>query len=172
MFDLNQALAAWLTATLTGYSLAIWNIVIPLAGGPGSPLWRWVLVEQGLFLLGVLFAAWWTRMVLGVGRTHRTLSHWGAAAVCACGFSLSWGWYNLTASHAIALGVHPQCGWEWNFFSWGLPFLLAGSLFPGAPFLVTFGVSLAFGALAILALGRLWAGVPGLSRSQRRGVDD
>lgn len=166
MFDLNAALASWLAATLTAYSLAIWGAVLPLAGGAESPLWRWVLVEQGLFVLGVFVAAWFIRMTLGVGRTPRSAEHWAAAAVFAAGFSFLWGWYNLTVSYAIELGAHPRHGWEWNFFSWGLPLLAAGAVAPGAGFLLKFGLALALGAGALLGLGGLWSALPAPRRAR------
>ena len=162
MFDLNAALSAWLTATLTTFSLAIWTLVPPLAGGPEGPLWRWVLVEQGLFVLWLFIAGWWTRMVLGLAGTRRNTQHWGTAAVFACVFSLAWSWYGVTAAHAMALGLHPRYGWEWTFFTWGAPLLIAGGIFPAAGFLVHLGIALGIGAGAILALGRLWAHLPGL----------
>lgn len=167
MFDPTAALSAWLAATLTGLSLAIWAAVLPLAGGPDSPLWRWVLVEVGLFVVWLFLGAWWTRMVLGLGTVRRTPQHWGAAAVFACGFSLGWNWYHLTATHAITLGAHPTYGWEWMFFTWGLPMLVAGTVLPGASLLVKLGAAMGLAALVVLVMGRVWAGLPGL-RSRRR----
>ncbi len=156
-YDLNAALSAWLAATLTAYSLGIWSMVVPLAGGPDAPLWRWVLVEEGLFVLWLFLSAWWVRLLLGPGRARRTPQHWGSAAVFACILSLLCIWYSLTATQAIALGVHPRQGWEWVFFTWGLPMLLAGSIIPGSPFLAQFGLALGIGAGTVLLLGRVWA---------------
>ncbi len=161
MFDLNHALTVWLANTLTGFSLGVWSAVVSLADGPGSPIWRWVLVEQGLFTISLVFAVWWLRMVLGVGKMSRTPQHWGTAAVFACTFSFLFDWYHLTATTAIALGLHPTYGWEWNFFTWGLPMLLVGILMPAASFVVQLGISVAIGAFALLALGALWAALPG-----------
>ena len=160
-FDLNQALAVWLTNTLTGYSLAVWGAVSSMAGGPSAPVWRWVLVEQGLFVLAMVCSVWWVRMMLGVGGTRRTPQHWGAAAVFASVFSLLWIWYHLTAAHAISLGLHPTHGWEWGFFTWGLPTLLVGVLLPGAAFLTQLGIAVGLGAFGILLVGGLWASFPG-----------
>ena len=161
MFDLNAALAAWLAGLLKGYSLGLWGIVVSLAGGLQAPLWRWVLVEEGLFVFLLAFGSWWVRMVLGLGNTVRTPEHWGTAAVFASGFSLLWSWYGLVASQAIHLGVHPLYGWEWPFFTWGLPLLAAGSLLPTQGLLPQFGAALVMGALSFLLLGRLWAAARG-----------
>lgn len=164
MYDPSRMLADWLAAVLHGYSTTLWNMVSPLAGGPEGPLWRWVVVEQGLFLLLLFLGAWWVRMVVGIGRIKRTTQHWGTAAVFACGFSLLWNWYGLVASQAIQLGLHPRYGWEWTFFTWGLPYLVASGVFPALAFLAQFGVALALGALGLVIGGRIWAGAPGPSR--------
>jgi len=126
--DLNGALAAALLGMLTNLSLAIYSTVIPLAGGRDAPLWRWFLVEQGLF-----------------------------AAVAAVGFGLLWNWYGLTAAHAIELGLRPYAGWEMTFFTWGLPLLAAGLVFPAAGLMNQLGVAMAEVAAVVLVCARMWA---------------
>ena len=168
LFDLNLALTVWLTNTLTGLSVGVWSAVVSLADGPGSPVWRWVLVEQGFFTISVVFAAWWLRIVLGVGKVRRTPQHWGTAAVFASMFSFLLDWYHLTATTAIALGLHPTYGWEWNFFTWGLPMLLVQIVMPTVSFVVQLGISVALGAFALLVLGALWAALPGPNRRATR----
>ena len=133
------------------------GIASGLAGGPQAPLWRWVLVEEGLFLLLLLVGAWWVRIVLGLGRMRRTPQHYGTA-VFACGFSLLWCWYGLMVTAAMAAGLHPRQRWAWSFFTWGLPFTVAAGALPSAGLVIQLGTAIALGALALLDLGRLWAG--------------
>lgn len=167
MYEPSQPFALWLAAVLQAYSGVVWDIVPRLAGGPQGPPWRWALVELALFG-GLLFVgAWWVRMLIGVGRYARAPQHWGTAAVFACGFSLLWNWYGLVASQMMQIGLHPTEGWEWTFLTWGLPFMVAGAAFSGAPFLGKLGVALALGTVALLALGRWWAGGRGLPRRRR-----
>jgi hypothetical protein len=154
--DLNGALAAALLSMLTNLSLAIYSTVIPLAGGRDAPLWRWLLVEQGLFALFLFVAVWFTRLVLGLRRT----ANWGAAAVVAVVFGLLWNWYGLTAAHAIEVGLHPYAGWELTFFTWGLPLLAAGLVFPTAGLMNQLGVGMAEVAGAVLFCARMWAVAP------------
>ncbi len=161
-------LAEWLEAILTAYSLGMWGIVFPLAGGPNGPLWRWVLVEEGIFILFVFLAMWWTHMVLGLGNTGRTPQHWGTAAVFACCFSLLWCWYSLVATYAIGQGLHPNDGWEWLYFTWGLPMLLSGAILPGDQLVPQLGLALPIGTVLILLLGRAWPD-GGRGRSSRGG---
>ena len=161
MLDLAAALGAWFGEALKAYSLTMWKTVAFWAGGAEGPLWRWALVEQGLFLLLLIVGSWWIRMVIGVGRLRQTPQHWGAAAVFACGFSLLWNWYSFVASQAIVQGLHPQYGWEWTFFTWGLPLLVASALLPAASLLMQLGVALAIGVVVLLLLGRSWAAAPG-----------
>lgn len=131
-----------------------------------------MLVEQGLFTISLVFAVWCLRMVLGVGKMRRTPHHWGTAAVFACAFSFLLNWYHLTATTAIAVGLHPTYGWEWNFSTWGLPMLLVQISMPAASFVAQLGISVALGAFALLALGALWAALPGpRPRVAREGPD-
>jgi len=48
-----------------------------------------------------------------------------------------------------------------TFSTWGAPLLGAGILLPQAGFLFHLGIALGLGAVAILALGRFWASLPG-----------
>ena len=153
---LNAALAGWLQASLTAFSLAVYGGVIPLAGGRDAPLWRWVLVEEGLFVVFLFLGVWLTRIVLGGRRTQ----NWGAAAVFAAGFGLLWNWYSLTASQAIELGAHPYQGWEWTFFTWGMPLLLASVALPGVGFVGQLGVAMGLAAVAVIALAGVWLSLP------------
>ena len=147
-----------LAAALTAFSLGIWRAVVSLAGGSSGPLWRWVLVEEGLFLLLLFIGAWWVRIVLGLGKMVRTPQHYGTAAVFASVFSLLWCWYGLMVVPAMDAGLHPLEGWEWPFLTWGLPFALASWLLPAAGLLVQLGFAIGLGALALMVLGRAWAG--------------
>lgn len=154
-----DALAGGLAAALSAWSLGVWATVIPLAGGPHGPVWRWVLVEEGLFLLLLAVGSWWVRVTLGLGQLRRTPQHYGVASVFATIFSLLWCWYGLTLTAAMAAGMHPIAGWEWAFFTWGLPMTLAAAIVaPGAGLVVHLGVALTLGAAALMALGRVWAG--------------
>lgn len=150
---LNAALAAWLQGLLTALSLAVYMGVVPLAGGADGPLWRWVLVEEGLFAVFLLVSTWLTRVVLGVGRT----TNWGAAAVVACGLGLVWNWYSLTSSYAVSTGLHPYQGWEWSFFTWGAPLLVAGPFSQSAGFVVHLGCAMAVATGVLLVLARAWS---------------
>ena len=116
-------------------------------------------MEQGLFLLLLSSSVWWIRAVLGRGLGRERPHRWGSAVMIATALSLLWNWYALLASQAILLGLHPQNGWEWTFYTWGFPLLVAGGLLPGIPFLAQLGFALGFGAILLLDLGRVWAWV-------------
>lgn len=154
--DLNALLAGWLAAFLTRLSLAIYSLVVPLAGGREGPLWRWVLVEQGLFVVFLVAAVWWVRLLA----LNRRLSGLGTAAVFAVGFSLVWNWYGVTAAHAIEMGMRPFFGWEWTFLTWGLPFSVAWTLVPAGGFIPQFGLGIALGTAVLLAAGLGWRLLP------------
>lgn len=165
--DLNAALAAWLTGALTNLSLAVYGVVPPLAGGAEGPVWRWVLVELGLFALFLLIAVWWVRIFV----MARSRSGLGAGAVLAVVLGLVWNWYSVTAIHAVEQGIRPVAGWEWVFLTWGLPLTLAGVVAPTAGFVAQLGLAMAVAAVALLLVALLWVATPnpwGGAPSRRR----
>jgi len=171
MFD-PLGLSEWLVEALKALSISIWGLVVPLAGGSDGPLWRWALVELGLFSLLLFGGSLWIAAVLGAGRVRRTPQRSGSAAVFAAVLSFVWNWYAVAGSQAIVLGLHPQEGWERMFFSWGLPMLMAGNIIPAAGFTLHFGIGLVLGAAILFDLGRLWAWANGrwLRSRQREAV--
>ncbi len=154
--DLNAALAAWLTGALTNLSLVIYAGVVPLAGGADGPVWRWVVVELGLFALFLLIAVWWIRLFV-MGRRRSGL---GVGAVLSVVLGLVWNWYGVTAFHAVEQGVRPLAGWEWTFLTWGLPLTVAGVVLPTAGFITQLGLAMAQAAVALLLGALLWANTP------------
>ena len=147
----------WVAEALRALSISIWSLVVPLAGGSNGPLWRWALVEIGLFSLLLFGGSLWVATVLGAGRVARTPQRWGSAAVFACLLSFVWNWYAVLGSQAVVLGMRPQEGWEQLFLTWGLPLLMAAGIVPGGELMLHFGIGLAFGTAILFDLGRCWA---------------
>lgn len=150
-------------------AVAIWHMVLVLAGGPDGGVWRWVVVEFGmlvaLLVAGGAVAA--TGLKVGGSVMPRVpMVRWIPAAIVALPFGTIWTAYAIMQSQAINVMMHPSELREVMHFTWGLPLVVTLPVYAVGGVWWQFAWAAAFGTIVVLLTGEVLAVLRG--REQNR----